>query len=359
MLRSYFQGDDPILGKDAAAGPGQAAAVGVTTTNTTCAGNVATTTIPVEAGATGRGLLALQGKPRVVSVANPAQLMSVRVPTPVREWVVGTGAQPTAPRREIADTGACLKCHVGSLYQHGGNRVDNVSMCVACHNSASNEKNIRLGMGVTASEAYDGLVGQTYEFKTMLHAVHSAGDETHSPLVIYRGRGIYAWAPEDVTPTNWKAGTACAVASPIPPATTPAAYVVLNPTTPPAGMRFTTTGNIVFGANTNADGTYPTVACQPHTLYHPTYPRLANDCAACHTDDFAVMPDQSQAMATTLDAGVAPWDNQLDDVLQGATSAACTSCHQDSATAGHANQNGWTPQVFPNGRQTIIDSAGN
>jgi hypothetical protein len=78
---------------------------------------------------------------------------------------------------------------------------------------------------------------------------------------------------------------------------------------------------------------------------------------ACHTDDFAVMPDQSQAMATTLDAGVAPWNNQLDDVLQGAPSAACTSCHQGSAAAGHANQNGWTPQVFPEGRQTIIDSA--
>jgi hypothetical protein len=195
----------------------------------------------------------------------------------------------------------------------------------------------------------------------MLHAVHSAGDETHSPLVIYRSRGIYAWAPEGVTPLNWKAGTACAVASPIPPATTPAASVVLNPTTtPPAGTRFGTPGNIVYGASTNADGTYPTVACQPHTLYHPTYPRPTNDCGACHTSpDFAVMPDQAKAMATTLNAGAAPWNNQLDDTLEGATSAACTSCHQSSATRGHANTNGWVPQVFPAGRQTIIDATGN
>jgi hypothetical protein len=177
-----------------------------------------------------------------------------------------------------------------------------------------------------------------------------------TPISIYRTRGIFTWAPEGVTPPNW-AGTACAVASPIPPATTPAASVVLNPTTPPAGTRFTTTGYIVYGASTNADGTYPTVACQTHNLYHPTYPRLGNDCAACHKEGFDTMVDQTQGVATTLDAGVLPWTNQLDDVLRGANTAACTSCHQDGASVGHANQNGWVPTTFPNGRQTIIDAA--
>ena len=45
MLRTYQQGNDFILGQNTAA-PGQANAVNVTTANTTCAGNVATTTIP-------------------------------------------------------------------------------------------------------------------------------------------------------------------------------------------------------------------------------------------------------------------------------------------------------------------------
>jgi OmcA/MtrC family decaheme c-type cytochrome len=327
MLRSYFQGDDPILGQDPNA-PGQALAVNVTTANTTCAGNVATTTIPVDASATGRGIVALQGKPRVVSVANSTQLMSVRVPTPTREWVVGTGALPTAQRREIADTGACLKCHVGSLYQHGGNRVDNVDMCVLCHNSASNEKNVRVGMGVTASEAYDGLVGQTYEFKTMLHAIHSAGIEGQKPIVIYRNRGLYAWATDVSLLPNW-ASAPCEKAT---------------PTTTPEYR--------VFGGDPALD-----VSCQPHTFHSPTYPREINDCAACHVSGFDVMVDQAQGMATTLDAGATPWNNQLDDTLQGANTAACTSCHQDTPSVGHANQNGWVPAVFPNGRQTIIDAA--
>ena len=197
-------------------------------------------------------------------------------------------------------------------------------------------------MGVTASEAYDGLVGQTYEFKTMLHAIHSAGDASGT-FAIYRTRGIYAWAPEGLTPPNWATGTKCAVASPIPPATTPAASVVLNPTTtPPAGTTFGTPGNIVYGASRNADGTYPTVACQPHNLYHPTYPRDTKQCSGCHVAGFGTIPDQAKAVATTLDAGLPDsgtgtstvWKNQLDDTLQGASAAACTSCHSTTDSQG-------------------------
>ena len=65
MLRSYAQGDDYVLGQ--ATAPGQAAAVNLTTTNTVCAANVATTTIPVDAAipAGTRGIVALQGKPQL------------------------------------------------------------------------------------------------------------------------------------------------------------------------------------------------------------------------------------------------------------------------------------------------------
>jgi OmcA/MtrC family decaheme c-type cytochrome len=378
MLRSYAQGDDYVLGQ--ANAPGQASAVNVVSTgttgataaniNTTCAGNVATTIINRDTLPDGtRGIVALQGKPQLPVPAGMTTehwsfpTMYVRVPTPTYEFVVGTGAAAT-PRRAVADTKECLGCHVGSLYQHGNTRVDNVTMCIICHNSASSEQNVRVAMGVTASEAYDGLVGQTYEFKTMLHAIHAAGGAS-GPFAIYRTRGIYAWAPEGLTPPNWTAGTKCAVASPIPPATTPAASVVLNPTTtPPAGTQFSTRGNIVYGASTNADGTYPTVACQPHNLYHPTYPRDTKQCSGCHVAGFGTIPDQAKAVATTLNAGLPDsgtgtntvWKNQLDDTLQGASAAACTSCHQTTDARGHAYQTGWTPQTFENGRQTILET---
>ena len=313
MLRNYAQGDDFILGQSTSA-PGQALSVNVTNANTACANGVATTTIPVDVTDAERGIVALQGKPRVVSVLDPTATMAVRAVTPTYEWVVGDGSQPVAMRRDIVDTGECLKCHVGSLYQHGGNRVDNVGMCILCHNSASNEKNVRVGMGVDSSEAYDGKVGETFEMKTMLHRIHSAGVDGLPPYVIYRNRGIYGFATDDSLLPNW----------------------------PGTGQQE------VFGS----DGVVTN-----HNFHTPTYPRSLNDCAACHVATLPVQPDQTQAMATTVDAGGTMWEDQLDDVLQGATTTACVTCHADTASRGHAYQNSWDPQEFPEGRETIIDAA--
>ena len=127
MLRSYAQGDDYVLGQ--ANAPGQASAVNLSTDNTVCAGNVATTTIPVDAAipAGTRGIVALQGKPQLpvpagMSTAHWTEpLMFVRVPTPTYEFIVGTGAKATTPRREIADTGAVPEVPCGfalSARQH-------------------------------------------------------------------------------------------------------------------------------------------------------------------------------------------------------------------------------------------------
>jgi OmcA/MtrC family decaheme c-type cytochrome len=329
FLRSYAQGDDFILGQSSSA-PGQPNNAAVNTTNTTCAANVATTVLNVEAGipAGTRGILALQGKPQLPlpDDVEPGEApyyewpaLYVRVPSPTREFIVGTGALPDEERRDVVDTEQCLKCHVGSLYQHGNTRVDNVDLCIVCHNSASSEQNIRVGMGVTASEAYDGKPGQTYELKTMLHAIHSAG-ETMAPIVIYRNRGIYAWAGSEDQLPNW----------------------------PGTGSQ------IVFGSNN---------VTQVHNFHTPTYPRALNDCVACHEETFDVLPDQRKAVATTLDAGGTTWKDQKDDVLEGASAAACMTCHQSADSfgqavlKGHAYQNGWEPKTFPNGRQTIIDAA--
>jgi OmcA/MtrC family decaheme c-type cytochrome len=189
---------------------------------------------------------------------------------------------------------------------------------VICHNAASSEQNIRIAMNVDKTDSYDGRNGQTYEFKTMLHSIHSSGHDGQQPIVIYRNNGIYAWAPDVSLLRNW----------------------------PGAGSY------PVFGS-ADANGA-PVI--RTHNFHVPTYPRLLNDCAACHKPGFATIPDQAKAVATTLDAGAAPWGNQLDDTLQGASAAACTSCHQSTDAKGHAYQNGWTPQTFPNGRQTILDT---
>jgi hypothetical protein len=189
-------------------------------------------------------------------------------------------------------------------------------MCILCHNSASNEQSVRVGLGVDSSEAYDGKVGETFEMKTMLHRIHSAGTEGLPPYVIYRNRGIYGFATDDALLPNW----------------------------PGTGQQ------VVFGS----DPAYTT----NHNFHTPTYPRALNACAACHVEGLPVQPDQTQAMATTVEAGSTVWEDQVDDVLQGATTTACVTCHADTASKGHAYQNSWDPQEFPEGRETIID-AGN
>jgi len=361
FLISFAQGDDYVIGGTSSSGPGQPSSYNVVSAekatatspaNTVCATTspytaVTQITRPTMADGT-RAILALQGKPQLLVPAGMSKehwdftTMYVRVPTPVYEFTVGTGAKATTPRRAIADTSACLKCHVGSLYQHGNTRVDNVTMCIICHNEASSDQNNRVAMGVDASEAYDGLVGQTYGFKSMLHMLHIAGEGPNDfyagskPLSIYRTRGIYAWAYDEAILPNW--------------GTTPACSKTASDGT-------VTNGNIVYGSDPAVAGG---VGCQPFNFYSPTYPMPAYDCYACHKSGFQMIPDQTKAVATTLDAGKAPWGGaagQLDDVLQGPGAAACTSCHNNSAAKGHAYQNGWTPSTFPNGRQTILDAA--
>ena len=95
-----------------------------------------------------------------------------------------------------------------------------------------------------------------------------------------------------------------------------------------------------------------------HHFESPTYPRALNDCAACHVaDSVRFQPDQTKAMANTVEAGGTDWANQVDDVLQGAATTACVTCHAGGPAKGHAYQNSWAPQALEEGRQTIIDAA--
>jgi OmcA/MtrC family decaheme c-type cytochrome len=355
ILRNYAQGQDYILGTNPNSAGQPGSSPGVDNSNTTCSGNVATTVVPVEETTAMYGRVAIQGKPRVPNVdpdPDPdfadeyGTLMPVRAVTPTYDWVIGEGGK--APdRRAVVDTTQCLKCHVGSLYQHGGNRVDNVDMCLLCHNTAANDQYVRVTNfgGVDASESYDGRAGQNFGMREMLHAVHSAGATT-APIVIYRGRGIYAWAGSEDQLNNWPTEDNCTRTNGSP-------------------------GRTVVGSD---PATATSDTCQPHTFHTPTYPRGLYDCAACHVEDdpdtsidegFAVLPDPTKAMASTVETGedFGPGVvGQLDDVLEGITASSCMTCHRSGDTAtenglkAHAYQNGWVPQEFEEGRETIIEA---
>jgi OmcA/MtrC family decaheme c-type cytochrome len=366
FLQAYAQGNDWVSA-DIGTSPGQPvtsptlrtadfqpATGALQPANTTCASNVATSTFPAVTTTATKGVLGLQGKPQVTFTSTTSagapytRVIQVRSPSPTREFVVGTGAEPagTDKRRAIADTAKCLTCHQGSLYQHGGNRVDSVNLCVICHNPASNEKNVRVNMGVDTAEAYDGKPGQTYDLRYMLHAVHSAGT-TNAPYIVYRTNGIYAFGSEAAIAAlpNWP-GAGC--------------FDVYGST------ESATSGAASTGTQcgTPAPAAGPGIpAKKTHNEIVVHYPRALNDCSACHVNDdgTVALPSTSQAVAvTTYDAGASPWGNQLDDVLMSPATASCMSCHQSGDVAtqaglrAHAFQNSWTPTVFTGGRADIL-----
>ncbi|HET8725761.1 MAG TPA: hypothetical protein VFM53_16310, partial [Anaeromyxobacteraceae bacterium] len=368
LLKGVGQGDDWVnAGQSGTVSPGQPIAVTLTTSNTRCANKVATSTIAADTyyGSTAtKGVIGLQGKPQVTFAAGTGanQVIQIRGKSPTREYLLATGALPATARRGIVDTAKCLDCHQGSLYQHGGNRVDNVDLCVECHNPAANEKNVRVGMQVDASEAYDGKVGEAYDMRNMVHAIHSAG-ESGMPLVYYRSNGIYffgsatALAKVTTWPTDPTKGVTCTggegevtyyrVYGSVPNGTTDRV-----PVRNADGTCNTTTGPL------STDGVW-----RIHNFIEVHYPQALNNCYACHTADWKPKAvDPSKGVAVTPDPGAAPWGNQLDDVLMGPTAASCMSCHQSADFMTqfnlriHAYGNGWVPTVFENGRQTLIDA---
>lgn len=353
FLKGFFTGDDITNAGNGNLSPGQPNSVDVVfpgqpsiltpvsqatkVVNTACTATEATTTIPLTtaeqalAASSAKLRVGLQGKP-VLYEDTAKKFYYLRAKSPVYDLDLKTNKAVTTFRRgstnqynSVTETDKCLKCHVGSLYQHGGNRVDNVELCIMCHNEASSDHNNRVAMGVTASEAYDGKAAQTYGLKTMLHAIHASGKAGQDPLVIYRTRGIYAFAPlQSALLNNWPGAS--------------------------------TTATLVNGGDPTAlNSSGGQIAKQPHNFVTAHYPRKLNDCAACHATGFSVIPDPTKAVATTISAGAAPWTNQLDDTLEGAASAACTSCHRSKAADAHANQNSWVPMAFTEGRKTVMD----
>jgi hypothetical protein len=374
LQRAYGELDD-FSNAGISTSPGQPASTNLSTSNTSCASNVATTTIALttpEVNSTStKGRVAIQGRAQVklpftyddpltpFPTVEAKDVILVRSKSPTREFNMADGSLATA-RRQIVDTAGCLNCHVGSLYQHGGNRIDNMDLCVMCHNEASSEQNVRLLDGVDATEAYDGKVGMTYGFKSLLHAVHSA-NENNAITMCYRTNGNYVWTGE-ITEKPALYPTVDTDASPYDVIVGDGAAALIYGSSSPAGTGAKTVAGTLSnlydprGTNPNTpyDGTSEWGVYRAHNLYHPTYPQQLTNCVACHVPGTFGLPSAANAIATTVNAGTValggskPNQNAsnalnsvlTDDTVIGPSAAACFSCHQGSmapiAPAAHS-----------------------
>ncbi|MDX2481574.1 MAG: hypothetical protein QNK24_14715, partial [Desulfuromusa sp.] len=174
---AYAKGDDWV-NEFASSAPGQPAGAmdvfGELTT--TCAANIATTTGLVLAEDTmyaDKVLLAVGGKP--LDMHSSGNAYFVREPSPTYAFNAADGTAAEA-RRDAVDNDKCLACHQGTLYQHGGDRVDNEQLCVICHNPSSSDKNNRLDRyqiinadgTINTDATYDGKDQETYDMRAMV-----------------------------------------------------------------------------------------------------------------------------------------------------------------------------------------------
>lgn len=311
---AYAKGDDWVNEFVSTSSPGQPAGSSnlFTSLSTTCASNVATTTgltLNAEsvAGAS-KVLLAIGGKPLALHVPT-GNIYYVREPSPTQAFDPANGDFVTA-RRDAVDNDKCLACHQGTLYQHGGDRVDNEQLCVICHNPASGDKNNRLDRfqivnddgTVNTDATYDGKNNESYDMRVMVHAIHGISKRL-DPWTVYRSRGIYAFAnPDTALPTGW----------------------------PDDGMT-------IYGS-TNASE-----IAHNWTVVH--YPKDVNECAACHNDEAYEAADQTKAVALTVDPGTS-YSDQSDDIVIGPSAAACLACHATAPVERHATSDfGYKAQV--------------
>jgi OmcA/MtrC family decaheme c-type cytochrome len=238
----------------------------------------------------------------------------VRVPSPTFAFTMADGTTTAAQegaikRRQIVDNAKCTGCHAGTMYQHGGDRVDNVQMCVICHNPSSNDKNNRLDRykivnadgAVDTTKTYDGKTAESYDLRYLLHSIHGV-EKRGASLVIYRSRGVYAFVTGDMAkPTGWPGND-----------------------------------NTIYGSTNGSK------IGHNWTVIH--YPQAVNNCEACHYPDTYEVPDQTEAAGLTVDAGT-DWADQSDDIVIGPAAAACTACHNSVPVMAHATTFGYNSIV--------------
>lgn len=286
--------------------------------NTTCEGNVATTTgFVLDEDAlvyASKITLGVGGKPeRLFTEDDVNEAIPIRVSSVTYEFDLE--GNPVTPRRDAVATAKCLGCHQGTLYEHGGDRVDNEQLCVLCHNPASSDKNNRLDRfqivnedgTVNTDATYDGQTDESYDLRTMLHAIHGV-NLRQSPWTVYRGRGIYAFAPALVDENDM------AIEWP-------------KPEGWPEDNKDDPNSEPIFGSTNGSTINHNWIVVH--------YPKPISECAACHNDEAFEAVDQTLAVPLTVEAGF-DWPDQSDDTVIGPNAAACTACHYDAVTERHA-----------------------
>lgn len=140
--------------------------------------------LPSQADRTGIALI--EGHPAAPHLQPNGTTVWERVPVKsVYQYFPITDPQPV-PRRQVVDLARCQACHDGEIHKgleiprlslHGGNRTEEINVCVSCHNPNQTD----IGYRTSGDEV-------PMDFKYLIHAIHGA-KHRESPLLVVGFRG--------------------------------------------------------------------------------------------------------------------------------------------------------------------------
>lgn len=221
-------------------------------------------------------------------------------------------------RRVVTSNAKCLSCHE-SLELHGGNRVNEVGVCVTCHNPGLSSS----GRGTDPAQ----FMAQVNETTVPMSSAGAASRESY--LALYPGQVGPPYSAAPVDPLAW----------------------------PEASMNFRDLIHGIHGAakrsthftfvrDRQASGIYA------YDMSHVTYPQGSGNCNACHTATGSSTSLPVNALPSTLrtTSGVGEARAQVlaardavpnaTDLIMSPTASACSGCHDTALAKAHIEQNG-------------------
>ncbi len=263
----------------------------------TALGPIPDGTVWPNVAASGSGVVAIEGR-AYNPITDTGLTGSAANRTPIKGEVAYfriTDASPVARRVATDAQLKCDNCH-DQLSLHGGNRNDNVQLCVICHNPNNTDAQAsfrtKYPNGLTQVNALDGKKEEAIDIKRMIH-------------------GIHAGAQKSLDGTKTLSG-------------------------------FRTKGLVVSGTD----------------FSDVRFPGILNDCTTCHTGTTYQLtgiwdsPTQNGILGSTIDStpGLTSANtstevnNSLqdpaDDLNISPTAAVCSSCHDDTNAQNHMISSG-------------------
>jgi OmcA/MtrC family decaheme c-type cytochrome len=159
------------------------------------------TPVPFGRTAVTHGRVAIEGRPVCNGLVECAATPNANIPvTSATADFAFHPANPQAamvanPRRQVVDIAKCMGCHDGGrhgdttvprLSLHGGNRNENLNLCVMCHNANQTDVPYRYFAADPRISGPETAV----DFKTMVHSIHAGGFRETPFVVIGRSSSI-------------------------------------------------------------------------------------------------------------------------------------------------------------------------